>query len=231
MNLANYSKEIIRYLYNCKTARNSTVFRGKTYEHTVKRELVFKLFPFCNTEALNLLTLDSSTNGHLLDGYVKDDNYSLGNYSKLVSFYNEQIKVVGQAFDKGVDIVGPLDNKIVVLVQCKNYKMKKITGKDIRECVGITSLYKTTNYQQESLTIIASPSGITNDAIEDMNKFPLNLLYAQISDLHVPADGSLSKTIQDPNMLLKLSQSGQLISFVENKKCFQTFGFAKNTFI
>lgn len=232
MNFSHYSKQIVHYLKNCKTARNSTVFKGKTYEHAVKRELAFKLLPFCDKKTLNLAdTHFETSHTHLLKGYDKDDTQSPRNFSLLVNYYNENMKVVGQCFDKGVDIVGSLDSRIVVIVQCKNYTTKKITGREIRECVGITSLYKTTNFQQESLTIIASPSGITKDAIEDMNKFPLNLLYVQVSHLHVPMDLKLQSTEDAQNLMTKLSESGQLIGFVENKKCYKAFGFAKNVLL
>lgn len=231
MNLGNYSKQIIGYLKNCKTPRNSTVFKGKTYEHTVKRELVFKLLPFCDTKALNFSNAYDSAYSHLLEGYVKEDQHSLNNFSKLAAYYNEKMKVVGQSFDKGVDIVGSLDDKTVVIVQCKNYTMKKITGKEIRECVGITSLYKTTNFQQQSLTIIASPSGITEDAIGDMNKFPLNIMYVQISHLVVPVNIEMENEKDAQSLLTKLSQSGQLINFIENKKCHKTFNFTKHVVI
>lgn len=183
---------------------------------------MFKLLPFCDKKLLHSIT------NNPLDVCKKDESELRDKYAVLANHFNNEMKVVGQAFDKGVDIVGQINDSTVLLVQCKNYLTKKITGKDIRECVGITSLYKTTNFQQESLTIIASPSGITEDAIEDMNKFPISLMYVQVSHLHLPAETNLAAEKSSPELLMKLLESGQLTRFVENKKCFRTFGFAKH---
>lgn len=189
-----YNSKIIDFLKNSSIPKTSTVFKGTLYEHTVVRELEHKFHNF---------GLASGALSNQLCGQPSSETQS----NKL-----SDLEIIGGSFDHGIDIIGQLKGSLTkLLVQCKCFSKQKVTGKEIRELVGATSMYKTMNSQFESLSVLASPNTITKDGIQVMNKIPIPLIYLQVSMLNVR----------------DLDQSGQILSVYENDYCYKKFGFSK----
>lgn len=189
-----YNSKIVDFLKNSTIPKTSTVFKGTLYEHTVVRELEHKFHKF------GFISGDSSNHFHGSPSNKTQPN-------KL-----SDLEIIGGSFDHGIDIIGQLNGSLTkLLVQCKCFSKQKVAGKEIRELVGATSMYKTMNTQFESLSVLASPNTITKDGIQVMNKIPIPLIYIQVSMLNAK----------------DLDQSGQILSVYENDCSYKKYGFSK----
>ncbi|OBA24637.1 hypothetical protein HANVADRAFT_54370, partial [Hanseniaspora valbyensis NRRL Y-1626] len=119
------------------------------------------------------------------------------------------MKVVGQSFDKGVDIVGSLDDKTVVIVQCKNYTMKKITDYDLTDSDSLKSTtipggYFTFNEEQEDQQEEASSSSpairkLKNPLSPQSSASAINMSF--LNSINMPKRASIDLSIPlDPTL-------------------------------
>lgn len=177
-------------------------FQSQTYHQAVKRELVFKILPF----------LHRDKNNDILHN---------------VRHFDENTYVVSQRYDKGIDIVGDVDATHTLLVHCKqNLNAHHITKADVEHIVGLTALYKTRNFQRKSLSILASPYSISDEALKKMDDIPMNIAYAQVNDIPIIEIPNLDSTnVMSFTRMTLLN--GQLLNFIPNKFCTETFSMQK----
>ena len=197
-----YANNFINYIKQVDPKIPLTQFKSQSYHQAVKRELIFKILPYLRP--------------HNPETFIDNVNH-----------FDEMTHVVSQQYDRGVDLVGDIDKTHTLIVHCKqNLVSNGISKSDIDQLVALTALYKTRNFQKESLSILASPYILSDDALKKMNEISMNIAYAQVSDLSINEIPLINKT----NLLditKMTSMSGQLLNFIPNKKCSETFSMKK----
>lgn len=193
-----YADNLINYIKQMDPSSSLKQFQAQTYHQAVKRELVYKILPFIHPN--------------------KD-----ADILHSVRHFDESTYVVSQKYDKGIDIVGDIDSSHTLLVHCKqNLDFHNITKTDIEHLVGLTALYKTRNFQKSSLSILASPYTISDEALKKMDDIPMNIAYAQVSDVPISNIPFLNKT-NAINLARATVLNGLLLKFIPNKFCSKTF--------
>lgn len=197
-----YTNNLINYIKQIDPSLSLKQFQAQTYHQAVKRELVYKILPFVH----------SSKDVDILH---------------KVRHFDENTYVVSQKYDRGIDIVGDIDSTHTLLVHCKqNVNSPNITKADIEHVVGLTALYKTKNFQKSSLSILASPYTISDEALKKMDDIPMNIAYAQVNDVPMSEIPIIDNT-NVINLTRTTVLNGQLLKFFPNKFCSETFSMQK----
>lgn len=193
-----YAFNLVNYIKQIDHTVPFEQFKSQFYHHAVKRELIFKILPYLRTNKIESL-------------------------NDKVTYYDELTHVVSQKYDRGIDIVGDIDRTHTLLVHCKQYsESQSINKADVEQMAALTALYKTRNFQKDSLSILVSPYTISDEALNKMNDIPMNIAYAQVNDLPIDEIPLVNSTnIMDITKMT--SANGQLLNFIPNKSCTKTF--------
>ncbi|AET37710.1 Rrg7p Ecym_1485 [Eremothecium cymbalariae DBVPG len=203
-----YRKSLTEYISDNVHICDSTVFQGTLYELTVMRELHDKLHieNLCQT-------------GGAYDGGVDiRGKWDISNiYNRVKKLVDLDKKLPKRYSVNGLNLK-PLRTKIIennnsyrpldIIVQCKAFTARKITGKQIRELMGAFSMISK-NHEKRNNTIVmmSSPNLLTKDAVAVMNQMRIPLVYLQITMIK-PSDA-------EPDF--NVNQSGHLCHYFENE--------------
>ncbi|AMD20233.1 HDL511Cp [Eremothecium sinecaudum] len=199
-----YNSQLLNYIKcNSKIAK-STNFQGTLYERTVMRELATKLrvTKLVNSGGAFDQGIDISGKWDLQPIY--DHVNSIWGLNKsLPARYKVNgriLKPLKHSLASGGHLQ-PLD----VIVQCKAFKTRKITARDLREVTGIFTQHA--GHLKKAIVMLCSPTLMTKDAIAAINQLPVPITYLQIDMIRFSR-----KTGE-----LDLNESGQLLNYYENE--------------
>ena len=168
-----------------------------------------------------------------LINYIKQIDPSLSLKQFQAQTYHQAVKrelvykILPFVHSSKIDIVGDIDSTHTLLVHCKqNVNSPNITKADIEHVVGLTALYKTKNFQKSSLSILASPYTISDEALKKMDDIPMNIAYAQVNDVPMSEIPIIDNT-NVINLTRTTVLNGQLLNFFPNKFCSETFSMQK----
>lgn len=191
---------IQRYIVANEGIANSTVFQGTLYELTVMRELMEKL----RMEHMQVV-------GGSYDGGVDirgrwDVTPIITEVDRHIHFEElpKRIKVNNTTIKPWRHRVKP-SKYLDCYVQCKAFNSEKITGRQVRELIGVFAMQVPLSKRSSSIMIMSAPTLFTKDGITLFNEAQIPMIFTRVEMISALGNGNFD-----------VENSGKLLQYYEN---------------
>ena len=195
------NEAIQNFIQQNQSIAQSSVFQGTLYEHTVMRELQYKL----------AMTKLQNTGGANDKGVDIKGCWPIG---KIYDTMNGILQLDSLAIPKRCQANGAIfkpyrhkmatEAQLKVLVQCKAFRSSKVAPREFRELVGTFVSMVPSTQRNNTIIMMCSPNMLTREGITLINSVRMPLIYLRIEMLQPEGTG------------YNLVDSGKLLNYYEN---------------